>query len=281
MDDAAEAHRAAAVTALLGVLGTALGVIGFWRVSGFALRVLQCVGIAINGGALLALRAQRPPYSRTLSNAIFLLVLVPTVVMTLLVDEARASHSGAWVPYEPAKLSALTLAIIAPPGWSTGVIAILMFVASTVVHHFTWPDYLRDRISAGEPFGIIAYGVFALVLLGFRQRGHAMRAELERARSEKLAMERVARVSIALRDLTNTPLQTLELVRRKLLSRDPQTPVQLERMGRALERLRRLNDVLAPYQAAVTWDHEGASAEREIASARARVSPPPLRARSN
>jgi hypothetical protein len=280
MDDAAEAHRAAAVTALLGVLGTALGVIGFWRVSGPALRAMQCAGIVINGGALVALRAQRAPYSRTLSNAIFLFVLVPTVIMTLLC-EARASHSGAWVPYEPAKLSALTLAIIAPPGWSTGVIAILMFVASTVIHHFTWPDYLRDRISVGEPFGIIAYGVFALVLLGFRQRGHVMRAELERARSEKLAMEGVARVSIALRDLTNTPLQTLELVRRRLLSRDPQTSVQLERMDRALERLRRLNDVLAPYQAAVAWDHEGASAEREIASARARVSPPPLRARSN
>ncbi len=42
---------------------------------------------------------------------------------------------------------------------------------------------------------------------------------------------------MALRDLANTPVQTLELVRQKLLTDDPQLGVQTERMGRALERL--------------------------------------------
>jgi hypothetical protein len=73
-------------------------------------------------------------------------------------------------------------------------------------------------------------------------------------RSEKLAAERVARVTIALRDLANTPLQTLELVRQKLMAADPGWRAQADRMGRALERLRRLNDVLAPYQAAMIWE---------------------------
>ena len=110
-------------------------------------------------------------FSRRQSNALFLVVLVPTVVMTWLIDEARAGHHQTWVPYEPNKLSALTLAIIAPPGWSTGVAGILMFIGSALVRHLTWPDAVRPRVSAGEPFGIIAYGVFALVVLGFKQRG--------------------------------------------------------------------------------------------------------------
>ena len=97
--------------------------------------------------------------------------------------------------------------------------------------------------------------------------------------SEKVALERVARVSMALRDLANTPVQTLELVRQRLLTDDPQLSVQTERMGRALERLRRLNDLLAPYQSAVVWDGEGTTVEREILSAKARISEPSSRRR--
>lgn len=266
MDDAAEAHRAAVIAAFLGVVGTAMGVVGFWRISDPALRAVQAGGILVNGTILLALRGRRPPYVRGQANALFLVLLVPTVVMAWMVDTARATHSAHWVPYEPAKLSVLTLAVIAPPGWATGAVAIAMFVGSSLLHHLLLDDPIRARMSAGEPFAIIAYGVFALVLLGFKQRSYALRLELQRARAEKVAIERVARVAMALRDLANTPVQTLELIRQQLLAVDPQWRRQTDRMGRALERLRRLNDLLGPYQAAVTWDDEGRALEREIRS---------------
>jgi hypothetical protein len=272
MDDAAEAHRAAVVSALLGVLGSAIGIAGFWRVSGLWLRSVQSLAFLINGGALWWLYARLPPFSRPRSNAIFLLVLVPTAVMTWMIDDARAAHSTCWVPYEPNKLSALTLAIIAPPGWRIGMVAIMLFIGSALVHHLMLAEAIRARMSAGEPFGVIAYGVFALVILGFKQRGYTLRDELEHARAEKVALERVARLSMALRDLANTPVQTLELVRQRLLSIDPRLRIQTERMGRALERLRRLNDILAPYQSAVVWDGEMTSVEREIGRTKARIS---------
>ena len=280
MDHAGEAHRAAVVSALLGVVGTALSVPGFWRISGPALRAVQAIGILLSGAVLFWLRSRELAFTRRQSEALFLLVLLPTVVMTWLVDAARAAHHQVWVPYEPNKLSALTLAIIAPPGWSTGMVGILLFVGTAVVHHFTWPDAVRTRISAGEPFGIIAYGVFALVVLGFKQRGNTLRAELEHARSEKVAFERVARVAIALRDLANTPVQTLELVRQWLLNHDPRLRQQTERMGRALERLHRLNDLLAPYQSSVVWDDDGPT-QREIVSANERASAPSVQVRRN
>jgi hypothetical protein len=280
MDDAAEAHRAAVVSALLGVLGSAIGMVGFWRISGLWLRSVQSLAFLINGGALWWLYARLPPFSRSRSNAIFLLVLVPTAVMTWMIDDARAAHSAYWVPYEPNKLSALTLAIIAPPGWRIGMVAILLFIGSALLHHLMLAEVLRARMSAGEPFGVIAYGVFALVILGFKQRGYTLRDELEQARAEKVALERVARLSMALRDLANTPVQTLELVRQRLLSVDPQLRIQTERMGRALERLRRLNDILAPYQSAVVWDGELTSVEREIRRTKPRGSPSPSRRRN-
>lgn len=264
MDDAAEAHRAAVVAAVLGVVGTGISVFGFWSISGPHLRAVQAAGILTSSGALWALRGRWARRSQARSNLLFLLVLLPTVVMAWMVDEARAAHSAYWVPYEPNKLSVLTLAIIAPPGWPIGMLAILLFVGSALLHHMMLAPGLRARMSAGEPFGIIAYGVFALVMLGFKQRGYVLRGELEHERAEKVALERVARVSMALRDLANTPVQTLELVRQRLLTDDPQLSVQTERMGRALERLRRLNDLLAPYQSAVVWDGEGTTVEREI-----------------
>jgi len=280
MDDAAEAHRAAVVSALLGVLGSAIGMVGFWRISGLWLRSVQSLAFLINGAALWWLYARLPPFSRSRSNAIFLLVLVPTAVMTWMIDDARAAHSAYWVPYEPNKLSALTLAIIAPLGWRIGMVAILLFIGSALLHHLMLAEALRARMSAGEPFGVIAYGVFALVILGFKQRGYTLRDELEQARAEKVALERVARLSMALRDLANTPVQTLELVRQRLLTVDPQLRIQTERMGRALERLRRLNDILAPYQSAVVWDGELTSVEREIRRTKPRGSPSPSRRRN-
>jgi hypothetical protein len=280
VDDAAEAHRAAVISALLGVVGTAMSIAGFWRISGPGLRIVQAVGILTSGSVYLWLRSGDLAFSRRQSNALFLVVLVPTVVMTWLVDDARAAHHQSWVPYEPNKLSALTLAIIAPPGWPTGVVGILMFVGSALVRHFSWPDAVRPRISAGEPFGIIAYGVFALFVLGFKQRSNILRAELEHARAEKVALERLARVSIALRDLANTPVQTLELVRQRLRAGEPQVELQTERMGRALERLQRLNDILAPYQSAVVWNEDGPT-QREIVTVSARISTPSMRTRKD
>lgn len=271
MDDAAEAHRAAVVAALLGVLGSAIVIVGFWRISGLTLRSVQFLALLINGGALWWLYARLPPFKRSRSHALFLLILVPTAAMTWLIDDARAAHGACWAPYEPNKLSALTLAIIAPPGWRIGMLAILLFVVSALVHHVMLGEVLRARMASGEPVGVIAYGVFALVVLGFNQRGYALRGELQHERAEKVALERVARVSLALRDLANTPVQTLELIRQRLLIDSPQLRIQTDRMGRALERLRRLNDILAPYQTSVIWDQEVTTLERELRKTKPRL----------
>ena len=263
MDRATEAHRAAVVCALLGVVGTAIGALGYWSFSGTSLRLVQAAGILVSGASLLALRANRTP-SVVFANAVFLLVLVPTVMMVWMADDAVAAQSARWVPYEPNKLSVLTLAVIAPPGWATGVVAILMFVGSAVLHQLVFASAFRAVAATREPFGVIAYGVFALVLLGFRQRGHAMREELARARAEKLALERIARVAMALRDLANTPVQTLELVRQHLLLYAPELRVQTDRMRRALAHLRRLNDLLVPYEDAMKWDGRGRAFTEEL-----------------
>jgi hypothetical protein len=276
-DNPAEAHRSAVICALLGVVGTALGVVGFWGISGRALRLVQVIGIVVNGAALVVL-ARRGRQTLALSRALFLIVLIPTSTMAWLVDSARAAHVEHWVPYEPTKLSLLTLAMIAPPGWGVGAVAMLMFLGPALVHHALLEHGVRARMAEGEPFGIIAYAVFAFVVLAFKQRGYALNEELEHARADKMVLERVARVAMALRDLANTPLQTLELVRQNLRTGKARADEQAELMARALERLRRLNDILVPYQTALKLDERSPGFEGELTAGHPRsgalVTPP-------
>jgi hypothetical protein len=145
-----------------------------------------------------------------------------------------------------------------------------------LVHHTLLDPVVRSRMAEGEPFGIIAYAVFAFVVLGFKQRSYALNEELEHARADRMVLERVARVAMALRDLANTPLQTLELVRQNLRSGRARAEDQAALMARALERLRRLNDILVPYQTALKLDERSPGFEGEIAAGqpRAGVTPP-------
>jgi hypothetical protein len=154
--DASEANRSAVACALIGVVGTLIVTVGFWSISGPDLRLAQGIGLLINAAGLLVLRWPRFQRSTALSNAVFLLVLVPTVTMVWLLDDTRAAHSARWVPYEPNKLSVLTMAMIAPPGWSIGIIGIVMFVGTALVHHVTLAETLRARMTVGEPVGIMA-----------------------------------------------------------------------------------------------------------------------------
>jgi hypothetical protein len=269
-DNPAEAHRSAVICAFLGVVGTALGVFGFWSISDLALRIVQAVGIAVNGLGLVVL-ARRGRQTLALSRAVFLAVLIPTSTMAWLVDRARAAHGAHWVPYEPAKLSLITLAMIAPPGWGVGMVAMLMFLVPTLVHHALLDPRLRAGMAAGEPFGVIAYSVFAFIVMGFRQRSYALNTELEHARADRMVLERVARVAMALRDLTNTPLQTLELVRQTLRTGKANPAQQAALMARALERLRRLNDILVPYQTALKLDERSPGFEGELTAGQPRA----------
>jgi hypothetical protein len=248
---ASEAHRAAVAAAVLGVLGALNSILGYWRISGTVMHVVTVAELVGSCVALAVLRLRRALPSTALSNIIFLLLLVPAAMMMWLIDEVRIGQGVSWVPYEPNKLGALTIAIIAPPRWWTGVAGILLFIGSAAVHHVLLPPAVRVHMVVGEPTGIIAYGTFSLVLLWFRRRSYTLGVQLEQTRSEKLALSQLARVAMSLRDLANTPLQTLELVRRALLTRAPDLPKQAQRMEHALSRLRGLNDVLVPYQAQV------------------------------
>lgn len=253
MDLAYQTYRACWVAAVLGVVGTVIGMLSFPHIHAPGLREVQLLDLTACFGLMLGMAIHRRPPRVAVGNLLFLLCLVPTGAMVWLIDEGRAMEGLRWVPYEPTKLSAVSLALMAPPTWWVGVVAILMFIGSGLVHQIVLSEVIRSRMASAEPWGLIAYGVFALVLLFFQHRRHVLQRELEHERTERLALEKVADVALALRDLANTPTQTIELIRHELARHDERTAVLAGHMRRALDQLVRLSDLLARYAQAVTW----------------------------
>jgi hypothetical protein len=253
VDLAHQTYRACRMAAVLGLLGTAIIMLAFAHYPSTGLRYAEYAGLLVNTGLLLGTALHPRPPRHGVGNVIFLLSLLPALVIVWLVDEGRAAEGLRWVPYEPTKLSALAMGLVAPPAWWVGASAVLLFIGSGLLHHVVLSQQIRSRMVSVEPWGLIAYGVFALVMLAFRYHRNSLQAELERERAERLAVEKVADVALALRDLANTPTQTIELIRHQLATQDERTAALAEHLRRALDQLLRLSALLSRYAQAVSW----------------------------
>jgi len=173
-----------------------------------------------------------------------------------------------WTPFRPHQLGILTTALLAPPTMWAGVVGIATFVVGAVGHYFLFDPATRAQLPAGSHTVVIAYGMTGLVLFVYRLRHTAAVRARTRAESEKAALRRLARSFLALRDLANTPLQTLEVGVGLLRDRDGNgnggvdgvdRAEVIDRMRRALERLRESHRLLAGLDAHVPWESTGES----------------------
>jgi hypothetical protein len=80
-----------------------------------------------------------------------------------------------------------------------------------------------------------------------------MELSVIRTRVEREALEQLARKLLAIRDLTNTPVQTIELTSAVLRMHHPDLKPQLDRLDRALAQLHQLNELLEGVQSSARW----------------------------
>jgi hypothetical protein len=180
-------------------------------------------------------------------------------------------------PFQSHKLAILTIAVLAPERW-VGLLCILAYTLLPIVQFSRFPAAERARIDASEPLVLLVYGLVGAALLLYRWRGLATERELVRAQAEVAEARRTARLLLAVRDLSNTPLQVLTFGVAAARERSPGLEDLLDRLDRALDRLRELQRPLKAYEADLEWrpgdeslDAEGVLATAE-AHARARRS---------
>lgn len=251
-DKRESAFRTAVAVQLLTIVGLSIDG-AYWQVShGWVPRAhLTGLGVAILWLLVLFARRRHPSEvlgaTAVLSNTVFVLLAL------WLADGILAREPRAWVPFQSHKLGVLATALIAPcPTW-VGALCIVAFTALSVVQYLEFPVAVQAHLAVGEPWVSLAFGAFALGLFVYRKRVLRIERATAWAHAETKSLERLARVSFAVRDLSNTPLQTLRLGTAMVRRRHPEEAVELDCMERALGRLEQLEKVLARYEAGVAW----------------------------
>jgi hypothetical protein len=150
--------------------------------------------------------------------------------------------------FQPQKLGALAVAILAPPSIQAAVSSILIFAGSGLLRYALFDPELRAKLS-NEPWALVAYGIFGLGLYLHRIKSRKVRTEMQRALTEATSLERTSSMLLAFRDFYNTPLQTLQLTVAILKVRHPGDRDLVARIERALARLAELNRLASGYEA--------------------------------
>ena len=188
-----------------------------------------------------------------LGSTVFLVNNV-VIMMTLWITSGYWATTGpAWTPFQANKLGVLAVAMLAPE-LGVGLAVIAGFVAIALgKFYFLDPDIQRG-FPVGEPWLILIYALFAGVLLVYRVRGLAIEREMLRVQAEAAASEQLARAFLRLSDYANTPIQTIAFATKLLSTKnhDDLKPL-VDRLERAVERMKELSDALTRYQRAHQW----------------------------
>jgi len=163
-----------------------------------------------------------------------------------------ALNSDSWVPFQGAKLGCLISAIIAP-SFLSGAIGIAIYAGASTIQFLSFPPDLQNRIADGEPAIVLVFGLSALLMLVFRFRQEAINQKLQEAIIQGSVMRHLARKILSIRDLMNTPLQTLELATSMLKNSSQQDMDTLDTLKRSVESLKTLSANLKAYESQVDW----------------------------
>lgn len=205
-------------------------------------------------GAAIAVFVLRVHGSRPqpLSLGTWLFVLNNSVILAAMwVTAPFHMRNPHLAPLQAHKLGTLAVAILAPRRWA-GIVCILGFVALPMVQAVL-DRTMHALLGWQEAMVLAIYGTFALVLLFFRLRSLDVERRLVRAETEATVARQSARVLMAVRDLSNTPLQSIAFASAILRRHDPEDAASLDRIDRALDRLRSLHRPLKVYESDLEW----------------------------
>jgi hypothetical protein len=216
-----------------------------------ALRVVHVLCGLLLLGVLLARRHHPTP---RLIEACFAGGVLPFLPLFALAEHSMASSGLVWVPMTGHRLVMLAIGVLAPTGLWLGGGLIAAFAGEAVVLWYALGLGSHPGVrSPWEPWVTLVYGGVALAMLAYRVRSHTIELKLREARAEAEALERLARLFLAVRDATNTPLQTLELSIALLRKRSPESEATAATMERAVQRLCSLTQRLGSVDPLLVW----------------------------
>jgi hypothetical protein len=184
----------------------------------------------------------------SMSNIALLYVVNNTAIALalLLLQPYFALLGRAWSPFQEQKLGVLVASLLAPT-LGSGIVAIATLVASALALFAELaPDDLRE-LPVAEPGPLLIFAIFAVVILFYRMHLLEVQRSTTRIATANAAAAATAQTALAIRDLANTPLQTLRLSVSRLRRDDAGQGIVLDRMDHAITRISELNEMLRPH----------------------------------
>jgi hypothetical protein len=247
----ARAQKSARTIAVLAFVCSAIttsmwsykGVITFWQ---------WALSTVVSGVLLVIIFLVRRK-SLLLSTAVFLGCLGIVFFASAVTNNLLAFSNARFEAFLGYKLGALAVAIIAPfPIW-IGFFIIGFSGIAPVVQYFLLPPEIQTNIFVQEPWASVIYAIIAAAILYHRLREVKNEREIIRIKTRKKALNDLAAIFLSLRDLTNTPLQSIELTAALLNGNVLERREASRHLERSLVHLREVSQVLKYYEKDVDW----------------------------
>lgn len=137
--------------------------------------------------------------------------------------------TSSWAPFQGHKLMVLAQALFAPPILYAGITGTVIIGFMALLQYFLFGYVQKERAVGGEPWITLVFAVFGIVLFLIRMRAAVLEDKQQKMKSLLRAF--------ALKDLTNTPLQTIAMNAELLLTRHPEEAEPLMRIDRSVEKI--------------------------------------------
>jgi hypothetical protein len=181
-----------------------------------------------------------------------------------------------WTPFEPHGLTCLTIAILAPPVRWIGIPAILVPPALATLQYLSFQPEQLIWLPLRPLFAVFAFAAFGVVLYLFRLHDLWVVDLAANTDAEAKMMRKMTNTVLAIKDLANSPIQSLALDAETLSRKSPENAVIAERIKAASLQLRDLNQILDEYLRRERTDPVKASFDsyNELGAERSRMKTP-------
>jgi hypothetical protein len=251
----AGAARAARTFAALAALSCGLAAAVLLSLGDVHLRRVAWGWLANAGvcAVALAVLLLRRPWSAREAQAVSLVLIATTLVAQVHADWMSALSSVRFAAFEGFKAVALAVATLALFGPTLSYAVVGVCAVAPVVLYAVMPAPLRANLPVEAPWTTLVYPLLAIGIVMYRVRALRMEREVLRAHARREQLERFAKVTLACRDLVNSPLQTIELLCAVLRRQHPESKALVDRLGRSASRLTAMGELLSQTEHDVVW----------------------------
>jgi hypothetical protein len=258
--------------AIAAAVGPSSGILNLPGISRpFVISRLATIVVTVTLTAFLIAQRKEPRLS--LARVLFALPAIPVLFMNWFLARDRAALGLPTELFVREAIATAVYALATPPRTIIGLAPIAAFTVESLLVYLMARWSHDSQVPSGQPWTGLLSATCMAALAVFRAHRQQKEVVIIVKLEQAAALRGLMRSYLAVRDLVNTPLQTLRISAHLLAARYPEAHEVTGSIERAAERLNELNKVLADEASAVEWS-PGMEAFDPITILRARRSKP-------